>query len=362
VWQRDEVQRLLDAGEYAIASRHFGLDRPPNFEGRAWNLVVAAPLAQVAEELGVSDEVARERLEAARRKLFAQRERRVRPGLDDKILTSWNALAIAGLARASRRLARTDWADVAIAALDALRSHAWRDGRLFATRKGAHAHLNAYLDDHAFLLAALDEVMQTRFRLADYAWAREIADRLLDGFEHPDGGFYFTSHDHEALIQRPLPGHDNATPSGNGVAARALIALGHLAGEPRYVEAAERAVRRFAPQIARSPRGFATLVGALDELREPPATVLVVGDPATSAQWHRELAGRPRRSVRVYDVAGVGLPSELRKGPVADAVAATAWVCRGTVCLPPASSLRAVERLLGDDQAARRQPDGDANV
>ena len=362
VWQRDEVQRLLDAGEYAVASRHFGLDRPPNFEGRAWNLVVAIPLARVAAELGLRDEEARDRLASARRKLFEARERRVRPGLDDKILTSWNALAIAGLARASRRFARPDWADAAIAALDALRAHAWRDGRLLATRKGAQAHLNAYLDDHAYLLAALDEVMQTRFRLADYAWARGIADRLLEGFGHADGGFYFTSHDHETLIHRPLPGHDNATPSGNGVAARALIALGHLAGEPRYVEAAERTVRRFASQIAQSPRGFATMIGALSELRDPPATVLVVGDPATSADWHRELAGRPRGSVRVYDVAGLGLPSELRKGPVADPVGATAWVCRGTVCLPPMTSLPAVLRLLGGDPSASGQPEGGANV
>src|SRR6185369_16903443 len=105
-------------------------------------------------------------------------------------------------------------------------------------RKGDRAHLNAYLDDYAFLLQALLELMQTRFRAEDYAWARELADALLDEFEDPaHGGFFFTSHDHERLFHRTKPGHDNATPSGNGVAACALIALGHLAAEPRYVDA-----------------------------------------------------------------------------------------------------------------------------
>jgi uncharacterized protein YyaL (SSP411 family) len=130
------------------------------------------------------------RLDAAKAALFAAREARVRPGLDDKILTSWNALAIAGLARAARSLSVAEWAELALSATDSLRRTAWRDGRLLATRKGDHAHLNAYLDDYAFLLAALLELMQARFRLADYAWARELADVLLAEFEDPaDGGF-----------------------------------------------------------------------------------------------------------------------------------------------------------------------------
>ena len=158
------------------------------------------------------------------------------------------------------------WADLALAAADALKRTAWRDGRLLATRRGDHADLNAYLDDHAFLLAALVELMQVRFRREDFDWARELADALLARFEDRErGGFFFTSHDHEKLFHRTKPGHDNATPSGNGVAAQALIALGHLAAEPRYVDAAERTVRLFAagdrasrpagiPRCSRPPR------------------------------------------------------------------------------------------------------------
>src|SRR6185295_14221196 len=172
VWTRDEAKAALSPEEYAVAAPHYGLDGAPNFEGHAWNLRVAVPLAEVAVRLGIGAAVAAERLASAKTALLAARSRRVRPGLDDKILTSWNALAIGGLARAGRALDVSEWIDLAAAAADALRRTSWREGRLLATRKGERAHLNGYLDDHAFLLAALIELMQTRFRVDDYAWAR----------------------------------------------------------------------------------------------------------------------------------------------------------------------------------------------
>jgi uncharacterized protein YyaL (SSP411 family) len=270
----------------------------------------------------------------------------VRPGRDDKILTSWNALAIAGLARASRALGVSEWADLATRAADALRASVWRNGRLLATRKDAHAHLNAYLDDYAFLLAALLELMQTRFRATDFDWARALAETLLAQFEdRAHGGFFFTSHDHEALIHRQKPGRDGATPSGNGVAAQALIALGLLAAEPRYVEAGERTVRAFADGIAQSPGGFATLLGALDDVLAPPSAVLLAGDAAVCAQWQRALERTLRPMVRVFDVAGAALPAALAKGPVPP-TGTVAWVCHGTHCLPPLADFEAVERAL----------------
>ncbi|HVE51160.1 MAG TPA: thioredoxin domain-containing protein [Casimicrobiaceae bacterium] len=357
VWQRDEVQALLDDATYVVASRYYGLDRAPNFEGHAWNLVVAMPLDHVAAELGVTVDAARARLDVARRTLLAAREKRVRPGLDDKILTSWNALAVAGLARASRRLAQPQWADLAVAALDSLRRNAWRDGKLLATRKGERAHLDAYLDDYAFLLAALDEMMQTRFRRADYQWAREIADSLLLRFEDPAaGGFFFTAHDHEALIHRTKPGHDNATPSGNGVAASALIAFATLASEPRYSDAAERTVKLFAPRLADDPRGFSSLLRALDDLITPPTIVILDGEPAAVSEWHRQLGGVVRAGIRIYNIAGVDVPAELRKGPLGNAPV-TAWVCQNTTCLAPMTTLDQLVRTLDHDESTvNRQP------
>jgi uncharacterized protein len=350
VWSADEVQSLLGADEFALAAMHYGLDRAPNFEGHAWNLHVTVPLDEAASRLGLTLPDAQTRLVSAHARLFRRREKRVHPGLDDKILTSWNALAIAGLARAARAQDNPGWADLAFAAADALHATAWRGGRLLATRKGTYAHLNAYLDDYAFLLAALMELLQTRFRAGDLAWARALAEVLLIQFEDTaHGGFYFTSHDHERLIQRLKPGPDNATPSGNGVAARALIALGHLAAEPRYVEAGERTVRLFAPAIARSPGGYSTLLGAAADAREPPTSVLLAGDPARCATWQRALERAYRPDVQVFNVAGIAdLPHVLIKGD-APPEEAGAWVCRGTHCLPRIKTLAQLEEALAEN-------------
>ena len=346
VWSRDEVRALLDPGDHAVAAPHFGLDGAPNFEGRAWNLRVAVPLADVAARLAIPEGEARARLAAARTALERARAGRVRPGLDDKILSSWNALAIAGLARAARALDEPAWADLAMAATDALRRTAWRDGRLLAARKGEHARLEAYLDDYAFLLAALLELLQARFRAADYAWARQVADVLLDEFEdRAQGGFFFTSHGHERLFHRTKPGRDNATPSGNGVAASALIALGHLSAETRYVDSGERVLRLFAPALAQSPGGFSSMLAALAEVLVPPTTVLLAGNLDTCAAWQRALERTLRPSVRIFNVADAALAPELVKGPPPAGTAA-AWVCRGTQCLPPIDDLPEVERTL----------------
>ena len=343
VWSRDEAAALLPPDLYAVLAPHLGLDGAPNFEGRAWNLRVSTPLGDVAAALSIPHAEAEARLEAAKAVLQEARAARIRPGLDDKILTSWNGLAIAGLARAARACDVPAWADLACAATDALSRTVFRDGRLLATRKGEQAHLNAYLDDYAFLLHALLELMQTRFRLADYAWAREIADVLLDEFEDPtDGGFFFTSHDHERLFHRPKPGHDNATPSGNGVAAGALIVLGHLCSLPRHVEAGERAVRLFAPALSRSPAGYASMLAAQGDLAQPPAFVLLAGDCDACAAWQRSLERTLRPGLRIFNVAGLALPAELAKGTV-PADRAVAWVCRGTHCLPPIHDLGTLE-------------------
>ncbi|MEO8304667.1 MAG: thioredoxin domain-containing protein [Betaproteobacteria bacterium] len=346
VWTQDEVRAVLAPDDLAVAAPYYGLDGAANFEGRAWNLRVTMPLADVAAKLGISQELAAARLAAARAALLDARALRRRPGLDDKILTAWNALAIAGLARAARALDVDAWVDLALSSNDALRRTAWRDGRLCATRKGERAHLNAYLDDYAYLLAAQIELMQARFRLDDYAWARSLAEVLLAQFEDPvHGGFYFTSHDHERLFHRTKSGHDNATPSGNGVAAGALIALGHLCGQPRYVEAGERTLRLFGPALTRSPGGYSSLLTALEEAQNPPTTVLIQGEPGACRAWQRALERTLRPWVRVFNVAGVAVPTELVKGPVA-AGAAVACVCRGTQCLPPIASLAEIEREI----------------
>jgi uncharacterized protein YyaL (SSP411 family) len=355
VWTPDAARAAMRADEWVVAAPYFGLDGPPNFEGRAWHLRVSVPLADVADALGIELPDAATRLTGARAALFSARERRVRPGRDDKILTAWNALAIAGLARAGRALDEPRWIELALAAADATKRTAWRDGRLLATRRGERTELNAYLDDHAFLLDALVELLQARFRPADYAWALELADALLDRFEDRGrGGFYFTSHDHEKLFHRAKPGQDNATPSGNGVAARALAALGYLSGNARYIESAERTVALFAPTVTASPGGYSTLLEAAAALETPPAQVLLQGDPAQCATWRGALEARYRPGVLVIDTAGCeGLPPTLAKG-VPVTTGALAWVCRNMACLPPLASVEAVEVALASTSTGAR--------
>ena len=347
VWTRDAARAAMTADEWAVAEPYLGLDEPPNFEGREWNLRISDSLDAIAGALSISLPDAQTRWVGARAALFAARETRVRPARDEKILTAWNALAIAGLARAARARHEPRWADLAFAAADALARTAWRDGRLLATRRGEHADLNAYLDDHAFVLAALLELMQTRFRRADYEWAVALADALLERFEDRErGGFYFTSHDHERLFHRTKPGHDNATPSGNGVAAQALIAFGHLTGELRYVAAAERTVRLFGSALAESPGGLSSLAEALRALEAPPASVLLQGDVELCAQWQRELESVYRPTVRVFNLAGsADVPPALVKGAV-PAMGAVAWVCRRMSCLPPLFSVESLVEAL----------------
>jgi hypothetical protein len=285
--------------------------------------------------------VATSRLHSARAKLFAARETRVRPGRDDKQLTSWNALMIGGLAHAGRVMARADWIDAAQAAIDFLHQHLWRDGRLLASYKHGKARLNAYLDDYAFLLDALLESLQAHYREADMAWARELADALLAHFEDTEsGGFFFTSHDHESLITRPKPGYDNATPSGNGVAAFALQRLGHLLGEARYLDASARCLRLFQAQLAQQPIAYPSLLAVLDEALAPPRIILLRGPAAAQREWTATLTPQlGARDLLLSLPPGLKLPAALAKP---ESGQPAAWVCRGTACLPQVTELSAV--------------------
>jgi uncharacterized protein YyaL (SSP411 family) len=329
VWDRDEVQRLLTPEEYAATAAHFGLDQPPNFENRHWHLYVAQPGA------------------AAVAKLFAAREKRIRPGRDEKILVSWNALAIRAMARAGRAFERPEWIASARRALEFIRAAMWRDGRLLATYKDGKAHLNAYLDDYALLIAALLELMQEEFSAADLAWATALADVLLEQFEDPaDGGFFFTARDHESLILRPKPGHDHATPSGNAVAAWALTRLAALTGEERYARAARRTLELFDAAMREFPSGFATMAIALDEHVAQPKTLVLRGQPDALDAWRRELAREflPDTAVLTIQDGLKGLPALLDKPRRAQPV--NAWLCRGVTCLEPISDLVHLKKAL----------------
>ena len=337
VWSRDEAQSALTGEEYAVLSPHFGLDQPPNFENRHWHLHVARPVEPGKEGI----------LEKAKQKLFEVRAKRVRPGRDEKVLVSWNALAIRGMAHAGRVFGREPWIASARRALDFIRSRMWRDGRLLATSKDGHAHLAAYLDDYAYLMAALIELLQSEFSLQDLEFAGQLAEVLLAQFEDAEGGgFFFTARDHEALIHRPKPGYDNATPSGNAVAAWGLGRLAALTDRERYATAAERTLELFYPMMRDSPAGYGAMTIALDEHLQPPGVLVLRGRPEALARWRAELAREflPDTTVLAIADSMSGLPPALDKPARPEPV--NGWLCRGVNCLLPISDLVDLRRTL----------------
>ena len=348
VWQRDEIRRLLDADEYAVAELYYGLNNTPNFEHHAWNLRVSTSPGDIAKHLRIPTGQTGALLASAREKLFAAREQRMCPGRDKKILGAWNGLMIAGMARAARVFNRPNWLHSAQRAMDFVRAGLWRDGRLLATSKDGKAHLNAYLDDHAFLLNAALELLQAEFRSSDLDFAVQLADALLARFEDTGyGGFFFTSHDHEALIQRNKTGQDNATPAGNGIAAQALLRLALLTGNMEYHAAAERCLKLFFPALQQAASYHSSLCRALAELLQPPGLLMLRGAAAELEPWRLALQRRYLPDVLIVtlneDMAG--LPGVLDKP---QSTRATAWLCRGTQCLPPVTDLNALIRQLAE--------------
>jgi len=345
VWTVDEVRALLSAPVYEVFARRFGLDREPNFEGQ-WHLHAYASEEDIATELGIDAAETQRRLTEARQILLAKRNTRVWPGRDEKILTSWNGLAIAGMAVAARVLGRTDLAESATRAVDFIREHLFRDGRLLAVHKDGQSRFAAYLDDYAFLLDALLELLQTRWRSSDLQLAIALADTLLQHFgDGENGGFYFTADDHERLMHRSKSFGDEAVPAGNSIAAQALTRLGLLLGETRYLDAAARTLRAAWAPVQHYPHAHASMLVALSEHLDPPEQVIIRGDDA--ARWRDAVTKKysPRRQVFAIDAAAKGLPEMLAAKRALEGT--VAYVCRGTTCSEPIKALAPLLALAG---------------
>jgi uncharacterized protein YyaL (SSP411 family) len=339
VWSREEAQAALTPLEWSVFSRRFGFDETANFEG-AWHCHVFVSFEQIAKELQLDVADITKQVDSARAKLLAIRSKRIWPGLDDKILTSWNALAIRGLAIAARSLDKPEFAAAADRALDFIRANLWKKGRLLATSKGGHSHLNAYLDDYAYLANALLEMLQLRWRNEDAAWLREILEAMLVHFEDRKlGAFFFTSDDHESLIHRSKSFSDDAIPAGNGIAARALLRAGYLFGETRWLDAAERTLRAGWLAINRFPHGHMSLLEALDEWLTPPEIVIVRGPEKEARAWQSELGKLygPHRLTFAIPSGLEGLDAALADKKAGDVT--RAYVCRGSTCSAPIESL-----------------------
>jgi uncharacterized protein YyaL (SSP411 family) len=353
VWTPQEFDALLPADVNRLAKRVLGLTNAdgtptaPNFEHHSWHLHLAVEPPAAGTELGIDAEGATALFDAARAQLLEARARRVWPARDEKILTAWNGLMICGLARAARRLVRPDYAEAATRALDFVRGQLWENGRLKAVYKDGRARFAAYLDDYALLAAGVLELLQYRWRDGDLDFACELADALLERFEDARGGFFFTARDHETLIHKPKPFTDEALPAGNGVAANVLLTLGHLLGEQRYLDAAERTVRAGLHALERYPEGHSTLLRALDALLAPPQVVVVRAPAGTFEAWRkaRDASYGTRRLTFTIPADAANL-----RGVLAERTSrgeqGTAYVCEGLACSAPLDNPEALAAAL----------------
>lgn len=355
-WSPKEVMQVLKPAQYPAFEQRFGLNRAPNFKGR-WHLHAYASYAQLSKQRKTDIDNLRSQLKENRTQLLNVREKRVHPGRDDKILTSWNALMIKGMAYTGRILGKKNYIASAYTAAKFIKDQCWKNQRLLATHKDGKSHLNAYLDDYAFLLSALLELLQSHWDSKLLSWAREIADTLIDKFEDSrTGGFYFTSHDHETLIQRSKTYSDEAIPSGNGMAALSLIHLGYLLSEPRYLEAAERCLKAAWQSIGNAAISHCSMLNALDAHLNPPEIILIRGHSSSLNSWHALTEQCYMPNTLIFAIPdSADLPAAL--GDKIPLSKTCAYICEGSHCIAPITEeSRFIEHLKMRDQKACTPP------
>jgi len=288
VWTPAEVRAILGERDAEVFGAFFDITLAGNWEGtNILRVMQEAP--QVAAQFGLSLDETAHILDTGRARLFDEREKRIKPHLDDKILTAWNGLMLAAFAEVAAVLDSATFRDVALKNASFLqRTMTTRDSsgslRLLRTFRNGHAKLNAYLEDYAFFADGLLHLYEATF---DFQWltlARELTTSMFAYFwDEQNGGFFATSSDHETLIQRPKDWDDNATPSGNSVALDVLLRLAILTGENRYRDSAARVLRRLGSTLEKHPYSFARCLSALDFYLSEPKEIAIIGDRSAEA-------------------------------------------------------------------------------
>ncbi len=278
VWTPAEIESLLGSDDARLFSFYYDVSEEGNFEKR--NILnVRYTLAEAAEALDVSNERLIEALERGRATLFEEREKRIKPFRDEKIITAWNGLMLSAFAEAGAILGRTDYVEAAKRNAEFLIAELSDDGRYLRTWKEGRAKLNAYLEDYANVGCGLLDLFQVTGEPRYFAEAKQIADRLILSFwDESDGGFFFTSNDHEELIVRSKDYFDNATPSGNSAATDLLLKLAVISGDDRYERFAVTVLRIVSQQIKRYPSGFGRALSALEFHLADKREIVLIGD------------------------------------------------------------------------------------
>lgn len=347
VWTPDEIIAVLGrelGGEFC---RIYGVTPEGNFEGK--NVLHRSGGRQSDEGLEADESV----LKAARMKLLAARDRRVKPQRDENILTSWNAMMISAFFDAAATFGVPAYRAVAEKALTFLLEYACADGRVCRTVAAGKGRLNGYLEDAAWVAAALLDAFEATAHCWYLDQARTVTDSLISNFwDEAEGACFFTSHDHEPLIQRMKTGTDSAVPSGNAIAASVLLRLFSFTGEERYYDRAGQILRAFQTVMAQNPYSSAALLCALDWWLEGPKEIVIVGPRghAVTQAMLTTVQQRyiPNRVLLAVEEAGSGdaIGPPLLKGKVPLDGRPTAYVCRRQTCSPAVTDAQQLEALL----------------
>jgi len=352
VWSRDEVMSLLGEEGGEVFCRYYDVTDVGNFEHQ--NILhPTLTVAQLAKLFRRDEESVGRLLNEARRTLFTVRERRVKPGRDDKILTSWNGLMLSAFIEAYKVLGNSRYLAVARQTTDFLLTCLYQDGRLLRSYKDGQAKFNAYLDDYAFLAAALIDLYEATFEEVYLRRAIEFIETVLARFwDDKEGGFFFTSDDHEVLITRSKPVFDGSIPSGNSAALLNLLRLSYLTENQNYLAKAEQVLRLYYEAMEQNPFGFSNMLCALDFYLNRPKEIVLLGEK--NAIETREMVSRihtlfmPNKTLRCldpHDQSGTAMPSVLN-GRTQIERKLTAYVCQNFTCSLPVTDWGALKELL----------------
>ena len=350
VWTPQEITATLGAQETAIFAAYYNISPRGNFEGHNI-LSVTRSAAQVAEQFRLAPAEVERVVAQGRHKLFAVRETRVKPARDEKILTEWNGLMIHALAECGVVTGRADALGAAIKAADfILTNMSQPDGKLYRSHKDGQARFNAYLEDYAAFVRALLSLYESTFELRWLAEASRLTQIIFAQFHDPtNGGFFQTGLDHEQLVVRRKDFIDNATPSGNALAAEALLRLSVLVGNDEYRREASRIVLIMQAMMTRQPTGFGRLLGVVASLLAPSQEVAIVGDPTEPAT--QALYQEVRKRYLPHTILASKRPEEesmlpLLAGRTLVDGKAAAYVCEHYTCQLPVTDAAALGKLL----------------
>jgi uncharacterized protein YyaL (SSP411 family) len=331
IWTPDELKTVLGPEDATLFCATYGIQLPGNFEGKSIPNLLGGSLI---EETLVA------RLAPMKEKLLVARGKRVRPATDDKVLTAWNGLMISAFARAYDAFGREDDLESARRAADFILAHLAKDDRLLVSYRAGRAHLNAYLDDYAFLARGLVDLYESGFDRRDLNRAAALTRTLLSRFADGHGGFHFVSDDHETILARTRSTYDDAIPAGSAVAAEVLLRLALHLDDAGFRDAGLATLAALRPFAERAPAGCATLLNASAYAEREKVVEIAIAGPATAAGTRSLLAAAraryvPARAIACLDPAAGPSDLPLLKGKTLSGGKPAAYVCRNYACDAP---------------------------